>query len=138
MEVDQELRYAFHLTVIMFYRAAIEAQSGIKLADFNPEDVKLFVQRSKEAGNAAFQRKHYAQAVELYCQVSGYKGAWTIVEMHECEDDWTSAVFSAIAGDTRDKALFSNRSAAYLAMGRYDDGLADAVKCVELDATWSK
>jgi hypothetical protein len=23
-------------------------------------------------------------------------------------------------------------------MGRYDDGLADAAKCIELDADWSK
>ena len=44
----------------------------------------------------------------------------------------------AIAGCGSDKALYSNRCAAYLALHRPADAAADAAKCVELDAKWSK
>lgn len=44
----------------------------------------------------------------------------------------------AIAGDTKDKTLFSNRSAAYLASGLYEQALWDAESAVSLDNAWSK
>ena len=64
------------------------------------------VERSKKAGNDAFVSGHHREAVRLYTQ--------------------------AIAGDPTDKALFSNRSAASLALGHHDDALADAAACVSL------
>ena len=45
----------------------------------------------------------------------------------------------AIAGNMTDATVFSNRSATYLALGRLDEALWDAQKCVLLsDGTWSK
>ena len=33
---------------------------------------------------------------------------------------------------------YSNRSAAHLQDGQYDNALQDALKCIEIDATWAK
>lgn len=44
----------------------------------------------------------------------------------------------AIAGDPKNRTLFSNRSAAYLASGLYEQALWDAQTAVSLDSTWSK
>lgn len=44
----------------------------------------------------------------------------------------------AIAGDEEDPSLFANRSAAYLALGLYDQALWDAQKSVALNSSWAK
>ena len=44
----------------------------------------------------------------------------------------------AIAGAEMDHTLFGNRSAAYLALGLYEESLQDAQKCVALCPTWAK
>jgi tetratricopeptide (TPR) repeat protein len=44
----------------------------------------------------------------------------------------------AIAGDPKDRTLFTNRSAAYLASGLYEQALWDAESAVALDNAWSK
>lgn len=44
----------------------------------------------------------------------------------------------AIAGNPKDHTLFGNRSAAFLAMGLYEDALLDATKCTQLKPDWAK
>ena len=44
----------------------------------------------------------------------------------------------AVAGDESDHTLFSNRSAAYLALGLYEQALWDANKCTTLKPDWAK
>lgn len=44
----------------------------------------------------------------------------------------------AIAGCDTDTTLYSNRSAALLALGRLDEALWDAQKCVQLGPDWPK
>jgi tetratricopeptide (TPR) repeat protein len=44
----------------------------------------------------------------------------------------------AIAGAEQDWTLFGNRSAAYLALGHYDEALADAAKAIQLNKEWGK
>lgn len=44
----------------------------------------------------------------------------------------------AIAGDESDAALYSNRSAAFLAEGLNDQALWDAEKCIALSPSWPK
>lgn len=44
----------------------------------------------------------------------------------------------AIAGAETDHTLFGNRSAAYLALGLYEEALQDAQKAVALNPTWAK
>ena len=92
--------------------AAVEAQTGMSVSDVPPELLAFAVEKSKKAGNDAFVAGNHREATRLYTQ--------------------------AIAGDLRDKALFSNRSAACLALGLYDDALADAAACLALDNTWPK
>ena len=44
----------------------------------------------------------------------------------------------SIAGDPKDHTLFSNRSAAYLALGLYDPALQDAHHAIYLSPSWPK
>lgn len=44
----------------------------------------------------------------------------------------------AIESDAGNHVLYSNRSAAYLALKRHEDALRDAEKCVELNMDWPK
>lgn len=44
----------------------------------------------------------------------------------------------AIAGDEQDHTLFGNRSAAYLALGLYEQAQWDGAKCVKLAPGWAK
>ena len=92
--------------------AAVEANAGMSLSDVPPELLAFAVERSKKAGNEAFVSGNHREAVRLYTQ--------------------------AIAGDPKDRALFSNRSAANLALGYNDDALSDAVRCVAIDSSWPK
>jgi len=66
----------------------------------------------KTSGNSAFSKGQYDEAVRLFSE--------------------------AIALDSANKALYSNRSAAYLKLMDYDNAIADGVKCVELDSKWGK
>lgn len=66
----------------------------------------------KLQGNNFFRRRKYEDAIEAYTNAISKQG---------------------------DKALFwSNRSACYLAMKRYDQALYDAEICRRLDSTWPK
>jgi len=76
--------------------AAVEAEAGISVSDIPPELLAFAVEKSKKAGNDAFTSGNNREAARLYTQ--------------------------AIAGDPNDKALFSNRSAACLALGLYEVG----------------
>ena len=91
---------------------AVEKYAGFKLKDQDPAVVSVAVKMAKDAGNKLFKEKKYAQAAEMYGQ--------------------------AIAGDGKDHALYSNRSAAFLALGRAEDALTDAQCCVEICDTWPK
>ena len=66
----------------------------------------------REAGNAAFRAGRFAQAAEAYGR--------------------------ACAFDAADALSRSNRSAAYEAMGRYEDALADAREAGRLRPGWAK
>ncbi len=44
----------------------------------------------------------------------------------------------AIAGDEEDHTLYSNRSAAYLALSLFEQAAWDAAKSIKLEPCWSK
>ncbi|GAB4824134.1 hypothetical protein N2152v2_011180 [Parachlorella kessleri] len=90
----------------------IEEYYGFSTKDTDPEALRFIVERCKEAGNAAFKQKDYKEAVKMYTQ--------------------------AVAGAESDHTLFSNRSAAYLALGLYEQALWDANKCTTLKPDWAK
>jgi len=68
-------------------------------------------EEAKAAGTAAFQAGKYPEAIELY----------------------TKAIS---LGPTH--VLYSNRSAAYGGMQKWDDALNDATKCIEMKPDWGK
>ena len=45
---------------------------------------------------------------------------------------------NAIAEDDTDHVFYSNRSACYSSLKKYDEALADGTKCVELKPDWAK
>ena len=67
---------------------------------------------AKQKGNAAFSAGDYPKAVKQFTM--------------------------AIRMDKQNHVLFSNRSAAYTALGKYEEGLADAERCVRLAPKWGK
>ena len=92
--------------------AAIEREMRVSVSDLPPELVRHAVAASKKLGNDAFASARFSDAARFYTQ--------------------------ALAGAPDDKALRSNRSATYLALGRTDEAVADAVRCVALDKAWPK
>ena len=66
----------------------------------------------KLKGNAALEAKKYDEAIDYYTQ--------------------------AIALDTSNHLLFSNRSAVYIKQEKYKEALDDALKTIELKKDWSK
>jgi stress-induced-phosphoprotein 1 len=69
-------------------------------------------QQFKTQGNAAFSAGDNAEAVKCFTR--------------------------AIELDANDHVFFSNRSAAYAAMGDYEAALRDAEACVSLAPQWAK
>ncbi|CAH0406778.1 unnamed protein product [Chilo suppressalis] len=70
------------------------------------------VNQLKEKGNAALSSGNYKEAIDSYS--------------------------SAIALDSQNHVLFSNRSAAYAKAGNYKAALEDAEKTVSINPSWSK
>jgi len=66
----------------------------------------------KDKGNKAYGAGNYSEAIGFYTQ--------------------------AIEIDGRNHVYFSNRSAAYLAMGKNNEALSDAEKCHQLNPAWPK
>lgn len=66
----------------------------------------------KEAGNVAFQSGKHVQAVELFSE--------------------------AILKDPSSALLRSNRAGAFASLGRHEEALGDAEKCVQLQPDWWK
>jgi len=66
----------------------------------------------KDRGNKAYGAGRYQEAIDAYTQ--------------------------AIGIDNRNHVYFSNRSAAYLAMGKNNEALADAEQCHRLNPAWPK
>jgi len=66
----------------------------------------------KVKGNDAFREKRYPEAIECYTK--------------------------AIAADSGNHVLYSNRCACFVALSEYDTALADAEKCVALKPDWGK
>lgn len=66
----------------------------------------------KDKGNKAYGAGRYQEAIDFYTQ--------------------------AIGIDNRNHVYYSNRSAAYLAMGKNNEALADAEQCHKINPGWSK
>lgn len=63
--------------------------------------------------------------------------AWSLGSYDLAIEHFTTAI--AFGGDTEfRKLVYSNRSAAYLKIKKYDEALSDATKCVEIDPSWGK
>ena len=67
---------------------------------------------AKRKGNAAFAAGEFAKAVKQFTM--------------------------AIRMDKTNHVLFSNRSAAHAGLGKYEDALADAERCVRMSPKWGK
>eukprot|EP00884_Botryococcus_braunii_P000959 jgi/Botrbrau1/10864/Bobra.0025s0041.1 len=91
---------------------ALEIQCGVSLKDASLEALQFISSQSRTAGNKCFKERDFKEAVKLYSQ--------------------------AIAADKTDFRLYSNRSAAYLALGRFEESLQDAMRSVRLEPKWSK
>ncbi len=66
----------------------------------------------KEQGNVALASENYSEAIDIYTK--------------------------AIQLDDKNHVLYSNRSAAYVKAGKYEEALEDANKTIELNPTWAK
>jgi tetratricopeptide (TPR) repeat protein len=63
--------------------------------------------------------------------------AWSVGQYAQAAEHFTTAI--NCGGDKEFlKLLYSNRSAAYIKLNRFDESLKDANKCVELDSQWAK
>jgi len=67
---------------------------------------------AKNKGNTAFSAGDFTTAIQLFTEAIGY--------------------------DPTNHVLYSNRSAAYSSLNKYEDALADANKTIELKSDWSK
>lgn len=67
---------------------------------------------SKVKGNAAFQAKDFPEAIKYFTEAIGH--------------------------DPTDHVFFSNRSACYASLEKYEDALKDGVECVKLKPDWAK
>ena len=67
---------------------------------------------ARRKGNAAFAAGEFAKAVKQFTM--------------------------AIRMDKTNHVLFSNRSAAHAGLGKYEDALADAERCVRMSPKWGK
>lgn len=84
-----------------------------KIADCSPEMIAFASAKSKDLGNAAFQKKEYEQALEFYA--------------------------GALVGDVAEKEkIYSNRSACLFQIGKYTDALVEATKAIKQNRQWSK
>ena len=73
---------------------------------------KIKISSFKDQGNAAFKAKDYATAISHYTSA-----------LEETPDEHT---------------ILGNRSAAKYQLKQYDEALADANKCIEIQPDWSK
>lgn len=66
--------------------------------------------------------------------------AWANGQYDEAIEEYTNALGLISDGSDKDlqKTLLSNRSAAYMKVGRIQAALSDAIKCVEVDSSWAK
>jgi len=69
-------------------------------------------QEAKKKGNAAFVAKDYAEAIKFFTE--------------------------AIKHDPSDHVFFSNRSACYASLEKYEEALKDGAECVKLKPEWPK
>ncbi|KAA8494599.1 Hsp70-Hsp90 organizing protein [Porphyridium purpureum] len=90
------------------HRAASQDSGGSDGSVTEPRNAERF----KELGNGSFGRQDYESAIEYYTQ--------------------------AIRIDPQYAILYSNRSAAYMKMGRLSEARQDAACTIELRPTWSR
>ena len=98
-------------------QSAVPAAADDDSSSSDDEDTKTaklakMSAEAKQKGNAAFSAGDYPKAVKQFTM--------------------------AIRMDKQNHVLFSNRSAAYTALGKYEEGLADAERCVRLAPKWGK
>lgn len=72
----------------------------------------MSVEEIKQKGNQAFKEKNFAFAIEQYS--------------------------NALELDPQNYTLYSNRSASYAAMGKYNEALSDAREVVRLNPDWAR
>jgi stress-induced-phosphoprotein 1 len=75
-------------------------------------DKKKLAAEAKDKGNKFFSAKQYDQAIDWYTKAIGY--------------------------DPNDSTFYSNRSAAYLGLRKFNEALADGEKCISLQPKWVK
>lgn len=79
-------------------------------------------EKKRELGKAAFNKKHYEEAVQYFTEaleINPYEERYEQRESLKC-------------------SLLSNRSAAYIELGKYKEALEDGQKAVELSPKWAK
>lgn len=75
--------------------------------------MSLLAQELKDQGNQFFKNGKYQDAINSYTEALNIT-------------------------DTDAHFLYSNRAAAYTAIGRFPEAMQDAKKCIELKPEWSK
>ena len=83
-------------------------KAAAKISPITPSPVDI----AKGKGNTAFADKDYERAVKCYTE--------------------------AIALEPKNHVFLSNRSAAYLKMGAYNEAAADAQACIDMKPNWAK
>ncbi|XP_059089731.1 dnaJ homolog subfamily C member 7-like isoform X2 [Tigriopus californicus] len=76
------------------------------------QQMKSLADQKKDQGNERYKTKNYREALQLYSE--------------------------AITLDPECPAYYSNRSACYMMLAQFNDGLKDAKTCVELDSDFTK
>ena len=132
-------------------REKIEQYYGISINDSSPELLQFVVSRSKEAGNLAFKQRKYAGTCKCGRSIAQAVSSCINTEkrfsnLPNCRLIDRGCLFAeaaklytqAIAGTPEDATLFSNRSAAHLALGLYEAATLDARKAITLRPDWAK
>jgi ankyrin repeat protein len=84
------------------------------------------------------ERRGHAALARLLCPARGAKAKGNAAMSARDFEEAVAAYTEAIGHDGSDKVFYSNRSAAYARMGKWNQALADGRKCVELEPSFAK
>eukprot|EP00094_Tigriopus_californicus_P008179 TCALIF_07875-PA protein Name:"Similar to DNAJC7 DnaJ homolog subfamily C member 7 (Homo sapiens)" AED:0.13 eAED:0.13 QI:0/0/0/0.85/0.83/0.85/7/0/529 len=93
--------------------------------------------QKKDQGNERYKTKNYREALQLYSEAITAKPP-NHQKRGTNGTNLMACLICFIALDPECPAYYSNRSACYMMLAQFNDGLKDAKTCVELDSDFTK